>query len=311
MIRRRIHKGLWKPAKCWRAAARAGLLLAQSVVLMAGMPGSGSILGYAESFAILGASGVSNDGRTKIYGNLGVMPGAAVTGFPPGAVFQGLIYLGDPVVREAHPDAFSAYDRLQRLQSLPIASALEGNLGGLRLLPGVYSLDSAARLDGTLRLDAQGADRALFVFQIGSTLKTARKAAVIVLNRGLGDAVYWQVGDSAQLGKGTSFEGSILAHNDIAMDAGARIRCGRAFSLTGRVSMDRNSISTECESPKPISGVVGIYIGQKLREGGPAPPLAEPPVAWSPEPDTFWLAGLSLVLLIAVRFHRGNHPGRA
>jgi hypothetical protein len=279
---------------------------------MAGMPGSGSIVGYAESFAILSARGVSNEGRTKIYGDLGVMPGAAVTGFPPGAVFQGLIYLGDPVVREAHPDAFSAYDRLQRLQSLPIASALEGNLGGLRLLPGVYSLDTAARLDGTLRLDAQGADHALFVFQMGSTLKTARKAAVIVLNRGLGDAVYWQVGDSAELGKGTSFEGSILARNDIIMDAGARIGCGRAFSLTGRVSMDRNNVSTECESPEPIAGVVGAFIGQRLKEGGPLPPSAEPPVAgWSPEPDTFWLAGLSLVLLIAVRFHRGSHPGRA
>ena len=232
--------------------------------------------------------------------------------FPPGEVFQGLIYLGDPVVREAHPDAFAAYDRLRSLPSFPIASALEGNLGGLRLLPGVYSLYMAARLDGTLRLDARGADHALFVFQIAGNLKTERKAAVILLNRGWGDTVYWLVGDSAKLGRDTSFEGSILAHNDVAMAAGARIRCGRAFSLTGRVVTDRNIISTECEWPEPISGVAGAFVGQKPQGGGSTPPTAEPPAAgWSPEPDTFWLVALSLALLIAVGFHRRSHPGTA
>src|SRR5688500_3116588 len=55
-----------------------------------------SILGTAESFAVLGGSTVTNTGPSVISGNLGVSPGTAVVGFPPGIVVPpGTIHAAD------------------------------------------------------------------------------------------------------------------------------------------------------------------------------------------------------------------------
>ena len=54
-------------------------------------------LGTAASFAVLAASTVTNTGPTVVTGDLGVSPGSAVTGFPPGIVVDGTIQAGNAV----------------------------------------------------------------------------------------------------------------------------------------------------------------------------------------------------------------------
>jgi hypothetical protein len=209
----------------------------------------------ANTFAILAGSTVTNTGPSIVNGNLGVSPGTAVTGYPPGTVVPpGTIHAADAVALEAQTEVTTAYNTLA---GLPSNTSLTGqDLGGLTLTPGVYTFTSSAQLTGTLTLDDQGNPNALFVFQIGSTLTTASNSAVVFLNNAMDGEVYWQVGSSATLGTDTSFVGNIVALTSITLDTDASIQCGRALAQNGAVTMDSNNITTVCAIPPgSISGM--------------------------------------------------------
>jgi uncharacterized protein with beta-barrel porin domain len=199
-------------------------------------------LGTAASFGVLAGSTVTNTGTpTIINGNLGVWPGSAVTGFPPGVVVGGTIHAGDAVAQQAQVDDTTAYNTLS---GRPITQNLTGqDLGGKTLIAGVYGFNSSAQLTGTLTLNGQGNPNAVFIFNVGSTLTTASASHISLINGAQGGNVFFRVGSSATLGTGTTFVGDILALTSIALDTGAQINCGAAFAQTGAVTLDNNLIS--------------------------------------------------------------------
>src|SRR4029077_13155665 len=95
---------------------------------------------------------------------------------------------------------------------------------GLTLNAGEYRFTSSlTSLDGTLTLDAQGNNNAVFIFDIGFGLTTGTDAEVDVINGGPGVGVYWLVGSQATLGPSTIFEGNIIAGTAVVLDDSAQI----------------------------------------------------------------------------------------
>jgi len=192
-------------------------------------------LGTAASFVGLAASTFTNTGSGVYYGNVGVFPGSAVEGFPPGTVENGEIYRGGAVPEQAQIDALAAYNDLA---GRPCNTNLTSqDLGGKTLQPGVYCFNTSAQLTGDLVLDAMGDPHAIWVFQTGSTLTTASGSTVRLINGAQIFNVFWKVGTSATLGTTTRFKGTIIADQSITLETGASLS-GRALALNGGVTMD-------------------------------------------------------------------------
>jgi len=207
-----------------------------------------SLLGTSQDFAVLGSATVTNTGPTTIYGSLGVDPGSAITGFPPGTVTGGSIYGPGGVSNLAQAAALTAYNTLA---GQSVTQTLTGqDLGGLTLSPGVYFFASSAQLTGTLTLDFASDPDGDFVFQVGTALTTASSSAVNILNGSSQSGVYWLMGvkggsgtGSATLGFDTTFAGNIIALDSVTLITSADILCGRAIALNGAVTLGNNRIS--------------------------------------------------------------------
>ena len=200
-------------------------------------------LGAATTFAVLAGTTVTNTGPTVVSGDLGVSPGTAVTGFPPGVVINGTIHSADAAAAAAQAALTAAYnDAAGRVPFTPIPA----DIGGLTLGPGVYRAPVSLGITGTVTLDGGGDPNAVFIFQIPSTLTTASASVVNLINGAQACNVFWQVGSSATLGTGSAFAGNILALTSITVTTGTSID-GRALARNGAVTLDTNAITRPAE----------------------------------------------------------------
>src|SRR5579859_352733 len=208
-------------------------------------PPAGAIaLGAACSFGILGGSTVTNTSTvaapTNVSGDVGVWPGTAIVGFPPG-MLTGALHAGDTIAMTAQGDLTTAYNNAAAAAG---GAILPADAGGLTLAPGVYKTTSAQPSLGiTGNLTLSGPSSGVWIFQIVSTVTTAASNSQVIMAGGAtSHNVFWQVGSSATLNTNTTFAGTIMAQASISLSSGVTLN-GRALARTGGVTLISDTVN--------------------------------------------------------------------
>ena len=196
----------------------------------------------AANFDVIAGSTITNTGPTTIAGSdLGLSPGSAVTGFPPGTLIApAVMHVTDPTAAQGQLDLTVAYNYAA---GLPGGASLPGDLSGLTFTPGLYKNSSTVMLSsGNVTLDAQGNANAVFIFQIGSTLTTLGSTQVVLAGGAQAKNIFWQVGSSATLGTNSIFKGTIMALQSVTLNTGANLQ-GRALASNAAVTFDTDTVT--------------------------------------------------------------------
>ena len=206
----------------------------------------------ADPFVVLGSATVTNSDitgmpATTLFGDLGTT-GASLVGFGGSSVNQpsGMTFVNDAVATQALLDVGTAYTDLAGL-ACPPANALTGqDLGGMTLPPGVYCFTSSAgQIAGTtLTFDARNDPNAVWVIQVKTELTVLDNAKAVIINGppAMACRIWWALGTAATLDTGTQYLGNFLASSSVSMLTAATLNPGRAFGMTGGVTLLSNNI---------------------------------------------------------------------
>jgi hypothetical protein len=202
-------------------------------------------LGLAGDYVILAKSTVTNVPISAVTGNIGLSPAAAsyVTGFSPtkaGTHWTSPQVVGGIFAADNDPptssDLTTAVANMQSAYTdaagRPTPDFLNlgaGAIGGLTLVPGLYSWASSLTIPTDVTL--AGAANDVWIFQVTGDLKLSSAKAMTLSGGAQAKNIFWQVAGAVDLGTTSHSEGIVLCKTAITLGTGASIN-GRLLAQT-------------------------------------------------------------------------------
>ena len=212
------------------------------------------LLGSAGNYVILAKTAISTVPPSAIVGDIGLSPAATsyLTGFDytlagtyatspqvTGKMFASTMDAPTgSLLTVAVSDMETAYTDAAGRTLNPIVNAGAGELGGLTLIPGLYSFSTAVTVSADVTLS--GGPNDVWILQIPQTLSVSSAKHVFLSGGARPGNVFWQVAGGATIGTGAQFKGIILSQTSIILRTGASLT-GRALAQSA-VNLDTNAV---------------------------------------------------------------------
>ena len=192
-------------------------------------------LGLIANFTLFsGAGAISNTGTSNITGDIGTNTGS-ISGFGVPSILNGNIQNANTITLQA---ALDLTDVIDQIVSTPVTNTTHAPAFTTETLTsGVYSTAGAASIAGTLTLDAEGDQDAIFIFKIGGALTTAVGTTVVLINGASADNIYWLATGAISMGTSTTISGNLIGNpGAVSMGDGGDLS-GRMLSAAGAISL--------------------------------------------------------------------------
>jgi hypothetical protein len=221
------------------------------------------VLGVLSNYALYTNVGaVSNTSASGINGNIGADVGSS-TGYGASIVI-GSVETENAAAAQAKIDIDNAYIALMDLPNTETSHpAVFGSVapGGETINAGVYFINGAGSLGGTLILDAQNDPDAIFVFKFAGAFGVGAQSKMILSNGARRCNVFFIAGAGVPTGAisiaaGATLKGTFLSHGGACGSGADLFLAGRQLSTGGAVVTYTGIIynNPECVTSTPIGG---------------------------------------------------------
>jgi hypothetical protein len=222
------------------------------------------VLGVLSNFSLYTSLGaVANTAISGINGDIGT--DGAISGYTNG-VHIGTEQTANALTAQAAIDINIAYTALMALPNTVTSHAAAFGLGET-ITAGVYFINGAGSLGGTITLDGQNNPDAIFVFKFAGAFNVAALSKIILANGARRCNVFWIGGagvstGAVNIGAACVVKGTFLSHGGACNSGAGVFLSGRQLSTGGAVNTNTAVIYTnpECVTSTSLGAPVIVAV---------------------------------------------------